>query len=845
MSGAMAQTGNAWFASADDASALPRLVHGGGVAVSASPVFWGANWSWAGLALNGKVVKPGAYAASGKSAPLGLDWAVDAKKVSDRQMEWDFRFNATQDVNPAIGGGLVFAFDLENFAPEMGEPALLPGNQGWVWGKPGANQVQVTFAPALPKLYFEKNNKKELRAFFYDGAIAKGRQSYRMNLTLAGDMRVRASDAERFGLADPAGWPIDTLDWQAAPVDLSFLNAADKPAGKRGFVKAVGESLQFADGSTARLWGTNITAYALYGTPKEAVKLQAKRLSALGFNLVRLHHHDSPWVTPNVFGDTKTTSDTRRLNSQSLDALDWWIKCLKDEGIYVWLDMHVQRAFKRGDGIFAFDEMRKGKEEADLKGYSYVNFTVQNAMKRFNEAYVTHVNPYTGLAAKDEPAVAAMLITNENDVTNHFGNALLPDKKVPEHTRLYMAMADNFAKANDLPKDKVWRSWEHGPSKLFLNDLEKRFNDDLVGHLRSLGVKVPIATTSTWGDNPLSALPALTTGDLIDVHAYGGTGELEKNPQWVPGATDWMAAGQVLGKPMTVTEWNVSPFPAADRHTMPIQVAATASLQGWDALMQYAYTQQPANQAGSASNWHAHNDPALLATLPAAALMYRQGHVKEAQTRYVMDFGRALFDRNISAANSRALRTAALRGKVQIAMPQTRELPWLSPGTVAPGSTRVTFPGQALMPADALEATSDTGELMRNWGKGIYTVNTPRSQIVSGWLGSEVLALPELQARVSTANATVAVESLDNAPLAKATGLLISLGARAMSGAGGRVPFHVEPVLGELRVRAVPGLRLYKNINKPVELPAPYSQGWYTIRLDDKVRSNWLFLRSK
>jgi hypothetical protein len=133
---------------------------------------------------------------------------------------------------------------------------------------------------------------------------------------------------------------------------------------------------------------------------------------------------------------------------------------------------------------------------------------------------------------------------------------------------------------------------------------------------------------------------------------------------------------------------------------------------------------------------------------------------------------------------------------------------------------------------------------MRNWGKGIYTVNTPRSQIATGWLGGEVLALPDLEARVRTPNATVAVQSLDGAPLAKSTNLLISLGARAVPGGGGRVPFHVEPVLGELRVRAAPGLRLFKNSNKPVELPAPYSQGWYTIRLDDKVQTNWLFLRT-
>ena len=36
------------------------------------------------------------------------------------------------------------------------------------------------------------------------------------------------------------------------------------------------------------------------------------------------------------------------------------------------------------------------------------------------------------------------LITNENDVTQHFGNALLPDKRVPKHNQIYMAEAKDI-----------------------------------------------------------------------------------------------------------------------------------------------------------------------------------------------------------------------------------------------------------------------------------------------------------------------------------------------------------------------------------------------------------------
>ena len=447
-------------------------------------------------------------------------------------------------------------------------------------------------------------------------------------------------------------WPSNILDWKTSPVDLSFLNAPVKPAGKHGFLKVVKDKLVFDDGATVRFWGTNLTSYTLFGTTPENVRQQAHRLSELGFNLVRLHHHDSAWVNPNIFGDQKSP-DTQNLDPAMLDKLDWWIKCLKDEGIYVWLDLEVGRKFKAGDQIDDFAEISGGKATADLKGYNYVNASIRRAMKRFNEAYVNHNNHYTGLDYKDEPAIIAMLLTNENDVTHHFGNVLLPDKNVPRHNALYMAQAKAFAAKHDLPKDKVWRSWESGLSKLFLNDLEYRFYSELIQRLRAQGVKVPIATTSTWGSNPLSSLPALTAGNIIDAHSYGGVDELAKNPFYAPSLAHWFAAAQIAGKPLSVTEWNVEPFPVPDRHTIPLYVAASASMQGWGAVMQYAYAQVPLNGPGGPSNWHAFNDPALLASLPAAALLYRRGHVHEATTTYAFSPGKELlFNQEISAKNS-------------------------------------------------------------------------------------------------------------------------------------------------------------------------------------------------
>jgi len=449
-----------------------------------------------------------------------------------------------------------------------------------------------------------------------------------------------------------------------------------------------------------------------------------------------------------------------------LKKLDWWIKCLKDEGIYIWLDLHVQRYLKPGDRIDGFEEIAKGKSSADLKGFNYVNRSIAKAMKRFNEAYVNRINRYTATRYKDEPAIAAMLITNENDITHHFGNALLPDKNVPKHTALYMAQAEAFAAAHGLSKDKTWRSWEYGPSKLFLNDLEHRFNVEMMAHLRGQGVRVPIVTTSTWGLNPLSSLPALTAGNIIDVHSYGGVAELDKNPLYAANLMHWLAAAQVLDRPLSVTEWNVSPFPVPDRHAIPLYVAASASLQGWNAVLLYAYSKDSIPGPATASNWNAYNDPALIATLPAAALLYRQSHVHEATTTYVFSpSNEMLFNQPISPANSVALRTASEKGKLVLALPQTRELPWLEKSAIPAGAIIITDPNQSLVSSDAAETVSDSGELRRNWDQGTYTIDTPRTQAAMGWIGGKRLSLKDVEIAVTTRNATASIQTLDGKPI--------------------------------------------------------------------------------
>ncbi|MBA3597208.1 MAG: cellulase family glycosylhydrolase [Methylibium sp.] len=625
---------------------------------------------------------------------------------------------------------------------------------------------------------------------------------------------------------------------------MSFLNEDEKPAGRRGFVRAQGDALMFGDGSTARFWGTNLTAAALFGTEPQAVRQQARRLSRLGFNLVRLHHHDSHWVKPNIFGPAGPR-DTRRLDPTMLERIDWWVKCLKDEGIYVWLDLHVQRQLRAGDAIAGFDEIAKGRPGAEFKGYNYVNPDIRQAMQRFNEAYLGHVNTHTGLAYKDDPAIVAVLVTNENDLTHHFGNALLPNKNVPHHTAAYLREAQAFARTHDLPERRVWRSWEPGPSKRFLNDLEHRFNAKMIAHLRRIGVKVPIVTTSLWGAQ-MASLPALTDGDMIDVHAYETPGPLARDPRTAANVVHLIATAQVVDKPVSVTEWNMSPFPAADRHVLPLYMAANASHQGWDALMQYAYAQTPLQQPGPPSNWHAFNDPALLSGLPAAALLFRQGHVQAAQTvRVLQPTASQLFDEGLTAGGTAAMRIAAEGGRLLTVLPEVPQLPWLRPG-VAPIAARHVDDGvRQLADMRRSELRSDTGELWRNWKQGIFTIETPRTQAALGRIGGRSIDLPQVRIALTNAQASIAVQSLDGKPIDAAHKLLVSMATASLPKGPKQGPFFTEPAVGVIEIEAAAGMVLQPGPHGAAGDSDPqldYVDGKYTLRFAGKNVVQWVVL---
>ncbi len=192
--------------------------------------------------------------------------------------------------------------------------------------------------------------------------------------------------------------------------DVSFLNA--KPAGVHGAIRVKnGHFVETNTGKRVRFLGTNLVAQGAFPAHADAAKVAA-RMAKLGINLVRLHHMDNPgWGDHSNLWDAKFP-DRQHIDAQQLDRLDYLIAQLKQNGIYVNLNLHVSRQFTPADGfpesVSQLPNFDKRVDEFDPR--------MILLQKDFARDLLTHVNPYTHLPYTSDPAVAVVEINNENSL---------------------------------------------------------------------------------------------------------------------------------------------------------------------------------------------------------------------------------------------------------------------------------------------------------------------------------------------------------------------------------------------------------------------------------------------
>ena len=578
-----------------------------------------------------------------------------------------------------------------------------------------------------------------------------------------------------------------TLPWDDAPVDLRFVFAGEKPAGRHGFMRAEGARLVFADGTVGRFWGTNFNSAASFPEPAYSKKV-ARRLAKFGVNLVRFHQMDADYSTPNIFQFTKgpRLKDTQSLDPESLDRLDYLIHCLKQEGIYVYLDLLTYRTFRGGDGVAAVDKVGHS-----ARPYSTFDPRLIELQKKFNEQLWTHVNPYTKLAYKDEPAIVLTEITNENDVfTCQRGQWIEP------YLSQLQGRFATWAKQQGVAVGAGPGNFaDNSPAIVdFLVAVQKSYYTEMSEHLRKIGVRIPITGTN-WALGGAPMLEAQMGTDFTDSHTYwykfGSWSATEKkfmNNSLLGERESWLrnlSFFRVLHKPLVVSEWD-HPWPNEYRAEGSIHLAAVAAFQGWSgaAIHTYRYDcREQIDQIGAPITGDAiggihyrggvfdtFNDPAKFGLFYHAALLLRRGDVREPEAAteitvpHLTQAG-AL----VHASNVKALEGASEIHKVGIQLP----------GAPARGNRQVPM-DTLLLPENATEIRSDTGELYRNITKRYATIDTARTKVAYGCLAEAgAIVLRGLKIKARTDFAVIAISSLTDADTGHSDNLLLTAVGRA------------------------------------------------------------------
>ena len=614
-----------------------------------------------------------------------------------------------------------------------------------------------------------------------------------------------------------------------SPVDVSFL--LDAPAGKHGFVRALGAHLVTGDGKRIRFWGVNITDWSKGSVmipSKEDAPLWAATLARFGVNCVRLQFLDLP--TPRGLIDGKR-DDTRALDREAFDREDFFLAELEKRGIYINFNLLVGRPFKAGDGVQDYEKIREG-----AKGISLYDPRIIELQKEYAKELLAHYNPYTKSEYRNDPAVAMVEINNENALwIGAHGPTLYYDHELAD---LYNAWLKKNLNAEDLKKLKEIagvsgddpvpllqgkKEIETAPkqrfyaeSRFFL-DTQRDYWEEMRGYLtKTLGVKSLIMTTADHGhtSSGYPLLLATSTFDTKDGHTYWQHDW--ENKIKAPMVNDpfnstvvELSRTPVAGKPYTVSEVN-NPFPNGwASEGIPI-LAAYGDFQDWDAIIWYTF------EPKASPNWRPYIgdafdislDPVKMPQLAAGALMFLRADVSPAKTVVERSYTR---DQVFDSA---------------LLLPAT-DRPYFTPGfplavPLQHGSRILSLESAAAKPVAVPKVSnpiaSDTNQL--SWFNpstmtGLVTVDTPRSQALIGFVKANGKSVTNLSANIENRFCTIWITSLDVEPIAHSSKLLLTLGSRVenegmrwndrrsnLSEWGGS-PTLVEPVVGRITLRSL------------------------------------------
>ena len=462
---------------------------------------------------------------------------------------------------------------------------------------------------------------------------------------------VQTAELDRIFARRPNRSKVDLSEWIPCPIawndgikpgtalDVSFLNHTS--AGKFGFMKVQDGHFVFekGDGKPVRIWGTNAALYGPYPLKEDAPGI-ARCLARQGVNLVRIHLYA---VYENTIIAPEGTADP-----VALDKMEFFLHQLKENGIYVYMDLNDGMMFERLVG-------HKLASNKKAKIAAIFNRELIEATKKLARMLFIHKNPYTGLRMCDDPAVCLYEITNENSITMDWGS--LETRLCEPWLSELKGLWQTWLRERGKPERELPRSFgaSDPDGRRFAAELQKAYLDEMKQFLTDLGVKAPICGTNitfTLGD-----LWTSSNMDYTNDHAYWDhTGTLGKfrtyhnksvvlSPAWHAGTLSSFARAKLVGVPTVASEWNYV-YPNHHRCEGLPYMAAYSAYQDWDAPMFYCAT--GSFNGGRWESFHENpgilvhtqqTDPATWGLSQICSLLYRRHDVAVGRRKIVLRYG--------------------------------------------------------------------------------------------------------------------------------------------------------------------------------------------------------------
>lgn len=465
-----------------------------------------------------------------------------------------------------------------------------------------------------------------------------------------------------------------------ALLDLSFLN--EEVAGQHGWITTSEDGNDFSrgDGQPMRFWATGTTVFRL---GMAELKDHAKFLAKRGINLVRWHGQ----IVPKGPKD-----DFHSIDKKALDELFQMVAAMKEQGIYVAISPYYAELVRRrgwGKAIGKNWPVPRTEGVNNTAQLLFFDKELQSAYKSWIKQLLMTKNPYTGLALKDDPAVALFQIQNEDSllfwsINRLYGEDLDTLRKAygdwllakygsfkavqaawrnapPEGSPIvdhWKVGKVSFANIWHLTQDRVPQKFQprFRDQTEFLSETMRNFNADIVDFIRT-EIKTPVLiNANNWKTASVEKLNDLerytyAVGDVMGVNRYvTGLHEGDRNgfaiargqyydslsvleaPEQMP-----TSIKQVKGYPFIVSESLWVP-PNSYQSEGPFLVSAMQSLTGVDAFFWFnaeiPQWQGPARirQGADFMRKWLMLTPMQLGQFPAAALSYRLGLIQKGKT---------------------------------------------------------------------------------------------------------------------------------------------------------------------------------------------------------------------